>query len=157
MKKLPLFFALDLATEEQALDLVQKTKDYVQAYKIGPRLFLAHGPKLIKKIKAYGSQVFLDFKFYDIPSSTLEAIRSAFKIGANFVTVHASVGKETLDLLSQFEKEVSQNNVFQILFVTVLSSVVDSKENQNKIFQLLNQFIRLVSEDWYVPLGKQRL
>lgn len=161
MKKLPLFFALDVDSADQALDLVQKTKGYVRAYKIGPRLFLTSGSELISKIKSHNSQVFLDFKFYDIPSSTLKAVRSAFEIGADFVTVHASVGKETLDLLSQFEKQVTQKRFFQILFVTVLSSVSDSEDNQNKILRLAQSVYQsglkgLVCSPWEVKILKQK-
>ncbi len=161
MKKLPLFVALDTATREQAVALAQKTKDYAQAYKIGPRLFLAHGPELIGQIKNHNSQVFLDFKFYDIPSSTVEAVRAAFEMGADFVTVHASAGPEALQLLSQFEKEARQKKFFQILCVTVLSSAPDSKSNQNKIFQLAESVCRsglkgLVCSPWEARALKQK-
>lgn len=138
--KLPIFLALDVDTQDQALDLVRQTKDYISAYKVGPRLFLTCGKHLIQEIKACSSaRIFLDFKFYDIPSSTLEAVRSAFLIGADFVTVHAGVGRETLRLLSQFEKEALQKRFFQILCVTVLSSVQDSTDHQDKVLALTDQ------------------
>ena len=161
MKKLPLFVALDVARLDQALSLVEKTKNYVQAYKIGPRLFLIHGLELIEKIKNYGAQVFLDFKFHDIPSSTLEAVRTSFNIGADFVTVHASVGEETLELLSQFEKSALKDRFFQILFVTVLSSVQDSEENRSKVFQQAEWVCRaglkgLVCSPWEVGVLKKK-
>ena len=161
MKKLPLFLALDVQTKDQALGLVRKTKDYVQAYKIGPRLFLTHGSKLIQEIKSYDSQVFLDFKFYDIPSATLKAVQSAFQIGSDFVTVHASLGRETLNLLSQFEKEASQKKFFKILCVTVLSSVLDSEGNQNKALELADLVYQsglrgLVCSPWEVRVLKKK-
>ncbi len=140
MKKLSLFLALDVETRDQAWELVSQTKNYVQGYKIGPRLFLSYGLELVKEIKKYSSsQIFLDFKFYDIPSSTLEAVQSAFKLGVDFVTVHAIVGKKTLSLLSQFEKEARLKNFFQVLCVTVLSSVRDSMENQSQVLSLADQ------------------
>ena len=140
MKKLPLFLALDVETKNEALFLVQETTDCIQAYKVGPRLFLSYGPELISEIKSHNSpQIFLDFKFYDIPSSTLKAVQSAFKLGVDFVTVHAGVGKEALSLLSRFEKETIQERFFQILFVTVLSSVKASQKNQSRILELADQ------------------
>ena len=140
MKKLPLFTALDVENREQALDLVRKTKEYVQGYKIGPRLFLMYGPSFIREIKDHTSSLlFLDFKFYDIPSSTLKAVQSAFSVGADLVTVHAAVGKEALSLLSDFEAEAGQKRFFKILFVTVLSSEKQSPENQARIFHLAHQ------------------
>ncbi|MCY4321366.1 MAG: orotidine-5'-phosphate decarboxylase [Bdellovibrionaceae bacterium] len=138
MKKLPIFIALDLETDSQALVCVKKTQNYVQTYKIGPRLFLKYGKKLIEDIKKVSPsvQIFLDFKFYDIPSSTLSAVRSAFEIGANFVTVHANVGQETLNLLYQLETKLSKLRNFKILFVTVLSSQSSSPETEQKVFSL---------------------
>lgn len=137
MKELAIFLALDMDSGERALELVQKTKDYIKGYKIGPRLFLSYGQKLIQDIKSLSSaQVFLDFKFYDIPSSTLAAVRKSFEMGADFVTVHASAGRETLELLSQYEKEARQERFFQILCVTVLSSFPDSQENKNRAGEL---------------------
>ena len=138
MKKLPLFVALDLETKEQALSLVKKTEKYAQAYKIGPGLFLNYGRALIENIKqlAVSAQIFLDFKFYDIPSSTVTAVHSAFSAGADFVTVHASVGQETLNLLYPLERQLSQNRPFKILFVTVLSSAPASSETEEMVFNL---------------------
>ena len=106
MKQLPLFLALDLETKEQALAQVAKSSPWLKGYKIGPRLFLKYGPNLIQQIKKLNPKayIFLDFKFHDIPSSVLEACRSAYHMGVNYVTVHASVGSETLKLLSLLEK-----------------------------------------------------
>ena len=124
MKKLPLFVALDVEGRYKALELARQTKDYVQGVKIGPRLFLSCGPSLIEEIRALGGalKIFLDFKFFDIPSSTLSAVRSCFQAGADFATVHGIVGDESLKLLSQFEKSVQGERAFRILFVTLLSS-----------------------------------
>ncbi|MDE0092139.1 MAG: orotidine-5'-phosphate decarboxylase [Oligoflexia bacterium] len=138
MKKLPLFIALDLERKDLVLSIVEKTQDYAQAYKIGPRLFLIYGKALIEDIKkrAPDSQIFLDFKFYDIPSSTVEAVQSAFQVGADFVTVHACVGEETLQPLYQLERQLSQERAFRILFVTVLSSVASSLETESLVLSL---------------------
>jgi len=140
MKKLPLFLALDIDGQEQALDIVRKSKNYVQAYKIGPRLFLKHGVSLIEKIKEVTScQIFLDLKFHDIPSSVLEALKSAFYIGVDYATVHATVGEEALKLLSNWERKIKKKRFFQILFVTVLSSIESSKKTEEKVLKLADQ------------------
>lgn len=137
MKDKFIFASLDVDTKAQALEFVQKSKNYVQAYKIGPRLFLKYGAKLIEDIKELGdSQIFLDFKFYDIPSSTVEAVRSAFQIGADYATVHAGVGLPTLKSLSEFELEARQKRFFQILCVTVLSSKEPDEDHQNQVLEL---------------------
>ena len=140
MKKLPLFIALDLNAENQALSLVKKTQDYVQGFKIGPRLFLNYGKSLITDIKklAPEAQIFLDFKFYDIPSSTVEAVYSTFQAGADFATVHAGVGREALKQLYQLERRLSQKRKFQLLFVSVLSSVPAGPETEKRVFDLVD-------------------
>lgn len=138
MKKLPLFAALDLDTEKQALSFVEKTQKYVQAYKIGPRLFLVSGKQLIARIKqlAPEAQIFLDFKFYDIPSSTVEAVHSAFHVGADYATVHACVGGESLRRLYQLEERLSKDRKFKILFVTALSSFPAGPKTEQMVFSL---------------------
>ena len=142
MKKLSIFLALDVDTKEQACSLVEKTCSDVLGYKIGPRLFLQYGKELISEIKTYNSstRIFLDFKFYDIPSSTLEAVRSSYYIGADYVTVHASVGGKTLKLLADLEKELNQKRFFKILPVTVLSSEEGAK-SQQKVEELADLVI----------------
>ena len=145
MKILPIFIALDVETKEQAIHLVKETKGLVFGYKLGPRLFLSYGMELIKEIrKQTSAKIFLDFKFYDIPSSTLQAVQTAFHLGIDFVTVHALVGQKTLRLLSHLEKKIKQERFFQILFVTLLSSVEDSKENQKKFLIWLIKSMKLV-------------
>lgn len=125
MKKPPVFLALDVNDGDQALSLVEQTHPYIFGYKISPRLFFNSGKKLIEDIQPYG-KIFLDFKFHDIPSSTVEAVRSAFHLGAHYVTVHASLGRKTLGQLAVLEKELNKDREFRILCVTVLSSVSGS-------------------------------
>jgi len=141
MIKEALILALDSDDKKEALKFVQQTKDYIGTYKIGPRLFLREGAELIKQIKEISPscKIFLDFKFYDIPSSTVSAVNSAFEVGAHFVTVHASVGLQTLKLLSQLENRLEKNQVFKVLCVTVLSSVAFSEQTQSKVIKLADE------------------
>lgn len=141
MKKDFFILALDLDDKKRILNLVEQTKDYVGTYKIGPRLFLKEGPSLIDEIreKSPSCKIFLDFKFYDIPSSTLSAVQSAFEIGADFVTVHAHVGVKSLKQLAQFEDSVQDNTFFKVLCVTVLSSAEFSNQTQSQTLELAKQ------------------
>ena len=143
MKKANLFVALDLNDPKEALHLVQKIASQGLnsiGFKIGPRLFLRTGPSIIQKIKALGpGQIFLDFKFYDIPSSSLEAVRAAFQLGADFVTIHAALGKEGLKLISEYERQALESRFFQVLPVTVLSSVSDLDKSRERSLQLAEQ------------------
>lgn len=156
-----LFFALDLDSKNQALEWIEKSRGFISAYKIGPRLFLKHGGELTSAIKAQGARLFLDFKFYDIPSSTLEAVRSAFDIGSDFVTVHASVEVETLKLLKDFEESANKERKFQILFVSLLSSLSAKEDHQEKILELADRVYQaglrsLVCSPWELKILKQK-
>lgn len=119
--KTPIFVALDVDNEKKALELVEKTHEYVGGFKIGPRLIFNAGTSIIRKIEEY-APVFLDFKFLDIPSTMDAAVRSAFEAGSTFVTVHATSGPEALKLLAATEKELSKKRPFYILAVTLLTS-----------------------------------
>ncbi len=122
MKKLPLYVALDVDDREQALFVVRETAPYVEGFKIGPRLLLRYGTDLIPRIKPSG-KVFLDLKFFDIPSTMLSAVESAFDMGADMVTVHAQAGEEALKMLAVLEARLKAKRPFRILAVTVLTSL----------------------------------
>lgn len=119
--KNPVFVALDTDDLNQAKKIVDQTYDITGGFKIGPRLVFRYGPHIIKEI-AEKAPVFIDFKFYDIPSTIDSAIRSVYDAGATFATVHASAGNEALQLLSKTEKELSKKRPFHILGVTILTS-----------------------------------
>ena len=149
MKPLPVILALDLEDKTRVLDFIERTKHCISTYKIGPRLFLKEGPSLLQEIKkqAPKSKIFLDFKFYDIPSSTVSAVRSAFEIGANYVTVHASLNLNSLKELYELEKNFNflsdqkdfENKPFRVLCVTVLSSEAASKDTSAKVLALADK------------------
>lgn len=123
--KNPLILALDLDDEFKALEMVEQTAEVVGGIKIGPRLMLRYGSSFLKKV-ATQSPVFLDMKFFDIPSTMVSAVRSAFDIGAKLVTVHAQAGVEALTQLSKLEEEYRKTGDVKILAVTILTSF-DSK------------------------------
>lgn len=127
MKKAPVFLALDVNDADLALSLVKQTHPYIFGYKISPRLLFHCGMDIVKDIQSFG-KIFLDFKFHDIPSTTVEAVRAAFHWGMDYVTVHASMGVGTLKELAALEKELNQTREFRVLGVTVLSSISGSPD-----------------------------
>ena len=126
--------ALD-CEESQALALAKKAAPYVRGYKIGPRLFLPCGAPLIHRLKELGREVFLDLKFHDIPSATAAGVAAARRIGADYVTVHASCGDETLSRLAEQRDQSAEaatasgaaGSSFEILFVTVLTGSLSAE------------------------------
>ena len=122
--KNPIIVALDVDQAQKALDLARSLKDCVGAFKIGPRLLLRSGGGLIKDL-ANLAPVFVDQKFYDIPSTMQGAVQACFDQGARFVTVHASSGLTALKCLSLLEKQLQQKRSFHILSVSILTSFSD--------------------------------
>jgi orotidine-5'-phosphate decarboxylase len=120
----PLIVGLDVDTRERALELVGQLTDVVGAFKVGPRLVHRYGESLIQEI-ASEAPVFVDCKFFDIPSTMVAAVKASFESGASLVTVHAQAGAEALRLLAVLERELNQTRPFQILCVTMLTSFAE--------------------------------
>jgi orotidine-5'-phosphate decarboxylase len=117
----PLFVALDVDSAEAALTLVKETRAFVGGFKVGPRLALRYGEPLLKEIARHGS-MFIDNKYFDIPSTMEAAVRASFEVGAAFCTIHAQCGREAMERLAKVEHELNQQRPFKILSVTVLTS-----------------------------------
>ncbi len=114
--------ALDRDDPKDVRTLAEAIGSYVGALKVGPRTVLRAEKNFIRDLSEI-APVFLDFKFFDIPSTMESSVRAAFDLGATFVTVHALSGREALERLSKLEAELSQVRPFHILAVTVLTSV----------------------------------
>lgn len=119
--KNPLCVALDVDSRDQALALVHDLADIAGGFKLGPRLIHRYGEKIVQEI-AQLAPVFVDCKFFDIPSTMEAAVRASFQAGASLVTVHAMSGSEALRRIAQVEAELSQQRPFRVLAVTILTS-----------------------------------
>lgn len=117
----PLIVALDVDSDLQALKLANELAEFAGGYKIGPRLIHRYGPALSQKI-AQIAPLFVDCKFFDIPSTMEAAVQASFDVGASLVTVHALSGQEALTRLAELEKKLNQQRPFRILCVTILTS-----------------------------------
>jgi len=125
----PLCVALDVDEPQEALKLAHDLADIVGGFKLGPRLLLKDS-QLAPRI-ARLAPLFIDCKFFDIPSTMISAIRTSFDLGASLVTVHALSSHEALSELSRLEKELIQIRPFRILAVTVLTSWDQASLPQN--------------------------
>ena len=85
--------ALDVGSGEEALELARTLGDRCRFYKVGSELFTAAGPTSCAPCGRAAADVFLDLKFHDIPNTVAGAVRSAARLGARLVTVHASGGR----------------------------------------------------------------
>ena len=87
--------ALDGMAPEQALGFVAAVPE-LRWVKVGLELFVAGGPDVVRQLRDQGKRVFLDLKFHDIPATMAGACRSAARLGAELITVHACAGGEAL-------------------------------------------------------------
>lgn len=119
--KNPLIFALDVDSEEEAFKKLKPVVDLVGGVKIGPRLAYRYGASFVQKI-AEQTSVFVDNKYFDIPSTMRAAVKASFDAGATLVTVHAMSGSAALKEMAQLEVELNRIRPFKILAVTILTS-----------------------------------
>lgn len=119
--KNPLILALDVDSKVEALKILKDVGDLIGAVKLGPRLVYRYGSELITEM-ANIVPVFVDNKYFDIPSTMISAVRTSFSAGATLVTVHALAGSVALKELYQLEVELNQIRPFKILAVTILTS-----------------------------------
>jgi orotidine-5'-phosphate decarboxylase len=100
------------------MTIVGALGDSCDFYKVGSELFTAAGPQAVAALRERDCQVFLDLKFHDIPNTVRGAVRSAARLGATLVTVHASGG---VDMLSAAVE--GAGDTCGVLAVTVLTSL----------------------------------
>ncbi len=87
--------ALDGMAPAQALAFAAAVPQ-LRWVKVGLELFVAGGPAVVRQLRDQGKRVFLDLKFHDIPATMAGACRSAARLGAELITVHACAGAEAL-------------------------------------------------------------
>ncbi len=112
--------ALDVATKEKALELVQELRDQISFFKIGLQLYTAEGPEIVRAVLATGSKVWLDLKLFDIPNTVAGAVKSASYLGVHMLTIHLSGGSEMIRAATD-----ARANDVVILGVTVLTSATE--------------------------------
>jgi orotidine-5'-phosphate decarboxylase len=87
-----LLVALDVDTLAEAVDLTRRLRGLAGGFKVGSRLFSSHGPSVVDTLVSNGERVFLDLKFYDIPSTVAGAVTAATRLGVWMVNVHTGGG-----------------------------------------------------------------
>lgn len=113
--------ALDVPDAPDALALVSRLEGTCRWFKVGLELFVAAGPAVLDPLVARGHSVFLDLKFHDIPNTVAGAVRSAARLGARMLTLHAAGGPAMLAAARGALDGIA--NPPQLLAVTVLTSM----------------------------------
>jgi orotidine-5'-phosphate decarboxylase len=114
-----LIVALDVPSVEAAQTMVARLGDTVSFYKIGYQLAFAGGLAYAPALVGAGKRVFLDLKLHDIGNTVAEGVRSASRLGAAFLTVHAY--PQTMKAAVE-----AREGGLHILAVTVLTSYNDA-------------------------------
>ncbi|NLT65446.1 MAG: orotidine-5'-phosphate decarboxylase [Acidobacteria bacterium] len=116
-----LIVALDLPDAESALKMVNQLSGHAGLFKVGLELFTREGPSLVQQIRDRGERVFLDLKLHDIPNTVRGAVRSACRLGADMLTVHASGGPAMIAAAAEEARDSGSPPL--ILAVTALTSL----------------------------------
>lgn len=120
----PLIIALDHASLDAALPLVDQLDPRRCRLKVGKELFVRSGPQALRTLHQRGFDVFLDLKFHDIPNTVAAAVHAAADHGVWMVNVHASGGRQMM----QAARDVLVQNglATHLIAVTVLTSMDDA-------------------------------
>lgn len=89
--------ALDYASPEEALALIQQLGPESCRLKVGLELFTTGGPLIVRELIARGFDVFLDLKLHDIPNTVARACSAAVRLGVWMLNVHALGGPRMLE------------------------------------------------------------
>ena len=118
MKK-NIFLALDFNSADKALEVTDKTKDYLAGIKIGLELYRTIGLKGIQEFEKFNLPIFLDTKIFDIPNQVAKTIKVISKIKSiKYFTIH-SLG--SLEMLQAAQDAAAGTNL-EFLAVSVLTS-----------------------------------
>ena len=115
---------LDL-DHSSAINIAKKLNPDLCRLKVGSQLFTSSGPKIISELNDLKFDIFLDLKFYDIPNTVYESVKSAVDLGVWMVNVHASGGAKMLESAKKAIESVNSSTI--LIAVTILTSF--SKEN----------------------------
>ena len=113
-----LIFALDVPGKKEAKHYAKVLEGVVGCFKIGLELFISEGPDIVKMIQDQSAaNIFLDLKLHDIPATVRGALRSAKKLGVQYITIHSTEGEEILEAAQEVK-----GSGLEVLAVTVLTS-----------------------------------
>ena len=119
----PILVALDVPTAEEAVRLAKVLVPHVGGFKVGLELLMGPGAAVVAAVAALGRPVFADAKLHDIPSTVEKAARQLGRLGARWVTVHASGGSRMVAAAAIGLEEGAAGRDAGLLAVTVLTSM----------------------------------
>ena len=122
-----LIVALDVPNKNELINTLNRLPDIINWYKVGLELFIAEGPEILKILKSFGKQIFLDLKLHDIPQTVENAINVACQYDVDMMTVHGLGGKKMLEAAANSASNFK--NPPKLVAVTTLTSLGDEDLN----------------------------
>ncbi len=119
----PILVALDVSTAEEAVRLAKALAPHVGGFKVGLELLMGPGAAVVAALAALDRLVFADAKLHDIPTTVGRAARQLGRLGARWVSVHASGGSRMLEAAAEGLNEGAGGRPAGLLGVTVLTSL----------------------------------
>jgi len=116
-----LIVPLDVTSLKEERELLNKLGDVVKFYKVGCALFTSCGPEAVKEVKKRGFKVFLDLKYFDIPSVVTKAVESIIKLDVDIFTIHTLGGFELMETVVKVLWNEEKKPI--VLGVTILTSI----------------------------------
>ncbi len=122
-----IFCAIDTPDLDGAIALLTQLRGTGVDIKLGLEFFVAEGPRGVDAVRAAAGdsvKIFLDLKLHDIPNTVAGAVRSAMRCHADFLTLHASGGRDMMRaavLAAAEAQDKTGTPAPQLLGVTVLT------------------------------------
>ncbi|RZB32479.1 MAG: orotidine-5'-phosphate decarboxylase [Desulfobacteraceae bacterium Eth-SRB1] len=127
-----------LKSMDEIKSRVEELNPVVGLFKIGKETFTRFGPAAVNLVQSYGSEVFLDLKYHDIPNTVRGAAVAASELGVEIFDVHASGGLEMMKAAVTGVLEADVKKKPKVIGVTILTSIdKDVMNNQLNIPELL--------------------
>ena len=134
-----IFLALDFNSLSKALDITEKTRDYLGGIKIGLELYSVIGLAGVKEFEKFKIPIFLDTKIFDIPNQVSKTIKIISKIKSiQYFTIHALGSLEMLEAA----KKAASGTHLEFLAVSILTSWNKTNLEQIGITQNIHNQVR---------------
>ena len=116
--KAPIALALDAKDLTTIATLANTVAPHVDTLKVGLETFLRDGSDAIDVVRNTDCRLFLDLKLHDIPNTVAGACHSVTKYQPEFLTVHASGGR---DMIAAAAAALPETKITAVTILTSLS------------------------------------
>jgi len=157
--------ALNTSEGKKAEEWIDLLLPYTKWFKVGYPLYTREGNRFIEKLKNKGVKVFLDLKFFDIPSVVSLAVKNTAELEVDMLTIHTLGGFEMLEsackVLWEIERDKGKRPL--LIGVTILTSmseatlkdVSDGRKGMKEEIETLVRLAKSAGLDGVVVSGEE--